>query len=286
MIQYALPDFTVRLSFNLMFIRMMKSAPEMFYDDISFDRLYGCFPDCIMNGGRVMNGKRFSYSQINETFDTIEKEGLGIRLTFTNMFLQPEHFEDSYANTILKAAQGRNAKVIVWSDKLGAYISNRYHLGLILSTSRELDGVGELNKMLESYDMVVLDYNHNKDDVFLKQVMYPSRLEVMVNEVCRPGCTTRRLHYEDESRCQLKNIPSSFRCPEIYEGAGFSKRTGLSPTILGNNDIHRLNETYGINHFKIVGRNTSVGMYLEAYLYYLIRPKYHSVVEKIIQRHL
>ncbi len=285
MIQYALPDFTVRLPFNLMFIRMMKSAPEIFFDNIRISSLYGCFPGCFMNGGRVMNGERFNYNQINETFDIIEKEGLGIRLTFTNMFLKPEHFEDSYANTILRAAQKRNAKVIVWSDELGDYITSRYHLGLILSTSRELDGVDELNRMLESYDMVVLDYNHNKDDVFLKQVMYPSKLEVMANEVCRPGCPTRRLHYEDESRCQLENIPSSFRCPDIYEGAGFTTRTASSPTILGNDDIQRLNETYGISHFKIVGRNTSVGMYAEAYLYYLVRPMYRGVVEKIIRRY-
>ena len=161
MICYALPDFTTWLPLNLTVAGMMRTAPEMFLEDVRAECIYGCFPDCIMNGGRVIPGERAGYDQIARTFDAIEKEGLGIRITFTNMLVRPEHFEDEYANDILRAASGRNARVIVWSDELGEYISGRYKLGLILSTTRELNGVEELNAMLGRYDLVVLDYNHN-----------------------------------------------------------------------------------------------------------------------------
>ena len=285
MIRYALPDFTARLSFNLMFARMMHTAPELFFDDIKAECVYGCFPDCIMNGGRVIPGERASYDQISETFDAIEKEGLGIRITFTNMLIRPEHFDDEYANTILKAARGRNAKVIVNSDELGEYISNRYHLGLILSTTRELSGAEELNMMLDRYEMAVLNYNHNKDDAFLKQVSHPDRLEVMVNEPCKPGCTTRQQHYLEDSRSQMEHRRESFNCPGGCEKAGYTMRTATSPTILGNDDIRRLNKTYGIEHYKIVGRRLSVSRSSEAYLYYFVRPEYRSTMAKIIQRH-
>ena len=284
MIRYALPDFTRRLSLNLMFARMMRTAPEMFYDDIRAECLYGCFPGCIMNGGRVIEGEPADCGEIARTFDAIEKEGLGIRLTFTNMLIRPEHFEDEYANSILRAAQGRNARVIVKSDELADYMSGRYHLGLILSTTRELSGVEELNTLLGRYDLAVLDYNRNKDDAYLQQVCDPSRLEVMVNELCNPGCPHRRQHYTEDSRCQMEHAAITFRCPGGQETAGYTTRTGGSPTILGNEDIRRLNSTYGISHFKIVGRGTAVGRYKEAYLYYLVRPEYRGLVERVLHR--
>ena len=286
MILFALPDFTSMLSYNLMFARMMQTAPELFHDDVKADCIYGCFPDCIMNGGRVIPGERAGYDRIARTFDAIEKEGLGIRITFTNMLVRPEHFEDEYANDILRAASGRNASVIVWSDELGEYISGRYKLGLILSTTRELNGVEELNAMLGRYDLVVLDYNHNKDDAFLRQVSDPARLEVMVNEYCKPRCPYRQQHYLQDSISQMEHVPSSFRCKSGCEQPGYTTRTAESPTIMGNEDIRRLNSTYGISHFKIVGRQLFRALFCESYVYYFSRPQYRSTVMNILVRQI
>ncbi len=286
MILYALPDFTVMLSWNLTFAGMMREAPEMFFSDVKSDCLYGCFPGCIMNGGRMLSGGRASYEQISKTFDAIEEAGLGIRITFTNMLVRPEHFEDEYANTILRAARGRNARIIVWSDELGEYISGRYNLGLILSTTRELKGTDELNEMLRRYDMAVLDYNHNKDDAFLQQIACPEKLEVLANEMCAPGCKVRQQHYLAESRSQMERKPVSFTCPGQYEMAGFTTQAVSSPTILSNEDIRRLHKIYGISHFKLVGRKNDARFFYETYLYYLVRPEYRSVMAKIVQKHL
>lgn len=283
MIRFLLPDFITHLHLNLAIPQMIRTIPELFREDIAIDSMYGNFPNCIMNGGRVIQGTSYSYDEIQETFDQIEQEGLGIRLTFTNMLIKPEQFEDEYSNMILKAAQGRNASVIVYSDELGDYISGKYHLKRVLSTTRALSGVEELNAMLDRYDMVVLDYNHNKDDNFLKQVRDPARLEVMPNEFCRPNCPTRQIHYECDSYSQLEQIPAFFTCPQKCSSCGFTMKTNDSPHLLSNEDIRRLNAVYGISYFKIVGRKLAIGLTLEAYAYYFAKTEYRSAVMKILK---
>ena len=283
MIRYALPDMSKRLSLNLMFAEMARTAPELFLEDIRLDSVYGNFPGCIMNGGRLISGERYSEKQINGTFDRIAEAGMIPRLTFTNLLVGPEHFGDAYANTILKAGKARNAEVIVYSDELADYITEHYGMKLILSTSRPLDGVEELNRMLDRYSMVVLDYMHNKDDAFLRQVSDPTRLEVMPNELCKPDCPLRRAHYEAVSRLQLDSTAPDFACGGETEKWDYSGRTAQSRTILGNDDVRRLNSTYGIEHFKIVGRNGPLNYYTESYLYYLIRPEFHGTVYKIMK---
>ena len=289
MISYSLPDFTRHLQLNLMMIDSMRKNPEIFLDDIEISSLYGNFPGCIMNGGRIMQDAqaRCTYAQIAETFDAISEKGLTTRLTLTNMLLSPEQFEDEYCRMIFEAARGHDVEIIVNRDDLADYISSRWHFRRILSTTRVLSGVEELNRMLERYDLVVLDYNHNKDDAFLKQVSDPSRLEVMPNELCRPGCQARQQHYLAVSRFQLTG-ESDFQCPnaEYYEKPGFTCRTQSSPTLLGNDDIRRLNAEYGIRHFKIVGRLHSKAVLLESYVYYLIRPEYRTIMLEILRKKL
>ena len=283
MILYSIPGFVSHLRFNLNFAKMMKTAPELFYDDVRIDSIYGNFPGCIMNGGRATLGMPYNYEQINRTFDQIENEGLGIRLTFTNMLIKPEQFEDEYSNIILKATQGRNAWVIVFSDELGDYISCRYHMNRILSTSRLLSGVEELNTMLERYNMVVLDYNHNKDHEYLRQINVPSRLEVMPNELCQPHCPVRQEHYQNESQSQLTHTKTTFLCHGDCSGAGYTAHTDMSPHLLSNEDIRDLNRRYGIRHFKIVGRKLSANLYLETFAYYFAKPEYKNVIWKIMK---
>ena len=287
MIQYALPGITdKRMFLNMIFVKLMQSAPDLFFDGITISSFYGNFPACIMNGGRLCFGRHYSSDQIRETMKKISEAGIITRLTFTNMFIKPEQFDDEYSNIILKVAQEHNAEVIVNSDKLGEYITNQYRLKLILSTTRQLNGVEELNKMLDRYNLVVLNYNHNKDDRYLEKIRKPNKLEVMPNELCEPHCPNRQKHYEHLSRCQLNNKETVFICPQIREKKGFTNRTESSETLLSNSDIRRLNSRYGIQHFKIVGRLESRETTIESYLYYLVQPQYRSVVYKIIKKKL
>ncbi len=283
MIQYSLPDITWHLSFNLKLSQLRHTAPELFYDDAGISSVYGCFPGCIMNGGRYFIGKRYTYDQIAKAFDSITEESLITRLTFTNMLITPEQFEDEYCNMILRAAQGRNVEIIVYLDELDDYISSRYHFKRTLSTTRALSGVDELNAMLARYDMVVLDYNRNKDDDFLRKVSDPTRLEVMPNETCQPDCPLRQQHYIHNSRCQLDNMELPFSCAKGHQINRFTSPPADSQTLLSIDDIRRLYNTYGISNYKIVGRSLSVEDSLNSYMYYLIRPEYRPAVQRILK---
>ena len=200
------------------------------------------------------------------------------------MLIRREQFGDEYCNTILKAAHGRNVEVIVYLDELDDYISARYSFKRTLSTTRALNGVDELNAMLARYDMVVLDYNHNKDDEFLKKVYDPARLEIMPNETCQPGCQIRQQHYMHNSRCQLDNTELPFSCGNNHKIKRFTTSPPAdSPTLLSNEDVRRLNRIYGISNYKIVGRSLPIKYSLFSYLYYLVQPEYHPVVQRVLR---
>ena len=275
MINYSLPDFCSGLQYNLMFVELTRSCPQFFYDDVRIASLYGCFPSCVLNGGRTYVQQRYTAEQVKATFDAVQQAGLTVRLTFTNMLAGPEHFEDEYANMILDAADGHDCEVIVYSDELADYIRARHGFKTVLSTTRQLADVDEMNRMLDRYDTVVLDYMRNKDDAYLSQIAHPERVEVMPNELCNPGCPHRQSHYLHNSRQQLESRVTPFRdCS--HEGVGFTSRTAQSPTLLGNEDIRRLEREYGIHDFKVVGRGVKSELTLESYLYYLAKPEHRA----------
>jgi hypothetical protein len=287
MISYSLPDFTVALNFNLMFAQLMKQTPEMFFDDVRLTSLYGCFPSCIMNGGRAYVRDRYTDAQIDATFAAVEQAGLKTRLTFTNMLVTEEQFSDEYFNRILNVADSHDVEIIVYSDALDDYIASSHRFPRTLSTTRLITEPAEMNAALARYDMVVLNYNLNKDDLFLMQVSDPARLEVMPNELCNPGCPHRQSHYRHNSADQLANRVTPFRDCR-HEGLGFTTRTADSPTLLGNDDVRRLNATYGIENFKIVGRGVTSALTMESYLYYLVRPEHRAglgaALEQVIRK--
>ncbi len=283
MISYSLPDFTVALDLNLMFAQLMRQSPEMFLDDVRVASVYGCFPGCVMNGGRAFVRERYDAAQIDATFAAVERAGLKTRLTFTNMLVGEEQFGDEYFNLILHVADDHDVEVIVYSDALDDYIACDHSFARTLSTTRQILDPGEMNAALGRYDMVVLNYDLNKSDLFLMQVSDPTRLEVMPNELCNPHCPYRQRHYLHNSADQLAGRVTPFR-PCSHEGAGFTTRTADSPTLLGNDDVRRLNATYGIESFKIVGRGVTSDLTLESYLYYLVRPEHRAGLEAALRR--
>lgn len=85
--------------------------------------------------------------------------------------------------------------------------------------------------MEKDYYLVVLDYDLNYDEAALAAVKpYADRIEMLVNEVCYPGCPKRTERYLQQSRPQLEyDISTPFPCPNLatprkicgmYEQAG------------------------------------------------------------------
>ncbi len=276
MIDFTVPDFTLGLKRNLVFAQLMRDCPQFFNEGVRIQSVYGCFPGCVANGGRTFVRERYTPDQVEATFDALDEFGLKARLTFTNMLLEPRHLEDGYFNMILEAGARHGAGVIVYSDLVDAYVRER-HPGMerTLSTTREILDADELTRALEAYDLVVLNYNLNKDRAFLDRVGHTERLEVMANELCNPHCPHRHEHYLHNSADQLAGRITEFRRCNLA-GKDFFKLAPTSPTILTCDDVRDLHRRYGVPRFKLVGRGVGQDLNLESYLYYLVRPEHRD----------
>ena len=276
MIDFTVPDFTLGLKRNLVFAQLMRDCPQFFCEGVRIQSVYGCFPGCIANGGRTFVRERYTPDQVEATFDALDEFGLKARLTFTNMLLEPRHLEDEYFNMILEAGARHGAGAIVYSDLVDAYVRERHpEMERTLSTTREILDPDELTRALEAYDLVVLNYNLNKDRDFLDRVGHTERLEVMANELCNPHCPHRREHYLHNSADQLAGRITEFRRCNLA-GKDFFRLAPTSPTILTCDDVRDLHERYGVPRFKLVGRGVAQDLNLESYLYYLVRPEHRD----------
>lgn len=276
MVGYTLPDFTVGLKRNLVFAQLMRDCPQFFREGVRIDSVYGCFPNCPVNGGRTFVREPFTARQMEDAFAALEQQGLVARLTFTNMLVEERHLADPYFNLILDVAAEHGAGAIVYADLVADYIRARHPgMEITLSTTREILDVDELNRALDAYDVVVLNYNKNKDRAFLDAVGRPAKLEVMANELCNPGCPHRAEHYLHNSRDQLDGRITEFRRCNLA-GKDFFKLAPTSPTILTPEDVDDLHARYGIERFKLVGRGVAGDVNLESYLYYLVRPEHRA----------
>lgn len=191
MINYTLPDFTVNLGLNLFFVRLLRERPEMAREGVAVTSLYGCFPGCVMNGGRTYLRERTSPAAMERTFAIMAEYGLVPRLTFTNSLVSEETLADPYFNDIcLAAARLRAARPSVYDDAAGAYLRENYGMPLVLSTTREVADAATFNGLARAYDWIVLSYNIHKDPVVLGALAAPEKAEIMVNEFCVPAAPT------------------------------------------------------------------------------------------------
>ncbi|MDR1184300.1 MAG: hypothetical protein LBK67_05840, partial [Coriobacteriales bacterium] len=195
MISYTLPDFANGLWRNIFFIHLSNSHPEYFKDKVRIDSVYGCFPGCVMNGGRAFIREPYTAKRMKEVFSLLDEHGVKARLTLTNMLVEEKHLYDKYFCSMMDCARGHNVEVIVYSDLLSRHIAEHYGFRQILSTTRPITSVEKLNEATKRFECVVLDYNRNKDREFISRIEDKDRIEVMVNEFCRPGCPYRTKHY-------------------------------------------------------------------------------------------
>ena len=49
-------------------------------------------------------------------------------------------------------------------------------------------------------------------------------------------------------------------------------------------EVREVHERYGIDHFKIVGRNVPFPLVFDELLYYLVRPEYHEEVRGMLAK--
>ncbi len=257
--------------------------PEVLKENIEIKSAYGS-PTCIWNGGRVIQGY-WSKEFLTEVKDFMASMNIPVRFTFTNNMLEEKHTLDTYGNMLLEIFNTGNNEIICNSDVLENYIRNHYgnNYKYSSSTTKCLQTADTQNQELtkNQYDLVVLDYNHNKNFKYLKTIVNKDRCELLCNPVCPPGCVKRLEHYTNISKAQLNFSELAMEC----ENAGRSF-WGMqqNSNFISNSDIENKYFPMGFSNFKLEGRSSSPLDLVDILVYYLIKDKYKGEVREFLQQ--
>lgn len=276
MINFSIPDFFFNFDLNVILLYLMENEKEKFYDDIKIDSIYGSFP-CIWNGGRAINGGTHQI-EMKKCIEYFNKKNISIRHTFTNSLLTEDDLRDHTGNLICKLSENSLNGINVFSSLMYNYIKTNYpKFYLIWSTTLGEKNIDKINELSEK-DLLVLDYNLNKDFKTLKKLKHPENVEILVNEICVENCTFRQKHYEFESNKQLNLLSENFTCPHQVDL--FYTNTVNRKHYITINSIYHNYLDMGINKFKIMGRGRPLSEIIEYYVLYFVKPEYQNEIRQ------
>lgn len=289
MIKFSLAGYYSKYVLNTMILALYKTNRHYFYDNIEIESIYGTLP------GLIWTGCRFIYpiqeinpysSEIYDMRDAYNDFNIKLRHTFTNSELTEDMLLDYRGNSWLKACEKDGNGVIVATELMAEYIRKNYPTyEIIWSTSCCIQDIETVNKLSEK-EMVVLDYTYNTNDNLLRQIKYPENVEILCAEYCIDNCPMRKQHYKVHSDMILnaeKNRYLDTSC-NFYSQlkSNFYQILEARDHVLTHEQIEKMYNTYGINHFKLNGRALSAIDYIEILVYYLIKPEYRDYVRHLI----
>jgi len=286
-VYWHLPGFCVNFYLNQIIVNLMKEYPDKFRDGYCVGSVYGTFPGAIWNGGRFVYGisAKKDMEQIISTFNRFD---VPVRFTWTNSLIEEKHVYDTYCNLIMDIANNGKNQVLVNSKPLEDYLKKTYpNFEYISSTTKRITTLEGMQKELDNgYFMVVLDYDLNHNEEVLKALEpQADRVEILVDEVCYPGCPKRTEHYRDESYRQLTfDRGTVFDCPNRKTTPCFAESM-KRPSFISNEDIGSYIDRGYVN-FKLVGRGLPKEMVLDSYMYYLVKDEYRDFIRTKVEKTL
>lgn len=273
-VYWHLPGFCAFRFLNQIFINLMHDYPDKFRPGYRIGSVYGSFPGAIWNGGRAVFGITYK-ADMERLIKTYNDKGVPVRFTWTNSLLEEKHLNDTYCNLIMRVADNGLNQVLANTEILENYIRENYpKYPIISSTTKRMTDLESLKEELgKDYHLVVLDYDLNHNEEALQAMEpYADKLEILVNEICYPGCKMRKEHYRSESQSQLEfDNRSDFRCPNKSTPRVF-KECMDRPAFISNEEIGSYIDR-GFVNFKIVGRGLPPQLVMDSYLYYLPNEK-------------
>ena len=205
-IYWHLPGFCYFRLLNQVLMNLMKDYPDCFEEKYCIGSVYGTFPGAVWNGGRAVFGIT-GIKDIRAILKLYNDRGVPVRFTWTNSLLEEKHIYDTYCNLIMKEADNGMNQVLVNRPVLEEYIRRQYPgFKLISSTTKRITGLdGLLEELNKDYFLVVLDYDLNHNEEVLSAIgKQADKVEILVNEICYPGCPKRSEHYRQQSQMQLE----------------------------------------------------------------------------------
>ncbi|MGN0402174.1 MAG: hypothetical protein ACI4HQ_07935 [Acetatifactor sp.] len=284
-VYWHLPGFCYFRLLNQVIINFMKEYPDSFREGYRIGSVYGTFPGAIWNGGRTVFGIT-GKSDIQRILNMYNSRGIPVRFTWTNSLLEEKHNYDTYCNLIMRLADNGLNQVLVNSPALEEYVRREYPgFKRISSTTKRITGLeGLLSELEKDYYLVVLDYDLNHNEQALKAIeAQAGRVEILVNEVCFPGCPKREEHYRQQSQLQLEyDVNTGFPCPNRVGQATFED-CKKRPAFVSNEEIESYIER-GFVNFKIGGRGMPQEFVKESYLYFLVKEEARDFIRRKIDK--
>ncbi len=282
-VYWHLPGFCYFRLLNQVIMNLMKDYPDKFREGYCIGSVYGTFPGAIWNGGRAVFGIT-GKDDIKSILKIYNSRGIPVRFTWTNSLLEEKHVYDTYCNLIMQLADNGMNQVLVNQPVLEEYICKNYPgFKRISSTTKRITGLkGLLEELEKDYYLVVLDYDLNHDERVLSAIQdKAAKVEILVNEVCFPGCPKRTEHYRQQSKMQLEyDINTSFPCPNRTRERSFEECMDR-PAFISNEQIGEYIDR-GFVNFKIVGRGMPVEYVKESYLYFLVKDEHREFIRNKI----
>lgn len=277
-VYFHLPGLFVFSTLYKSVLRLYTEEREKFNDWMEIGSIFGAPRAASWGGGRIPKSSEDSDEEVARF---MKEYHIPCRLTFSNNQLEAKHLWDIYCNYLLDLFYWEGNSIIINSPILEEYIRKKYPKYKIISSTTKClnEKDSALNELKYEYEMVVLDYNFNKDFEFLNNIQNKEKCELLINPVCMPKCPRRKEHYTFMSKAFLHELGEyqNFECP--YQTAKFFQAQ-KNPLFISVEDIQNIYIPMGFKHFKIEGRTTGWDDLIEILLYYLVKPEYQLEIRE------
>ena len=181
-----------------------------------FSTIHGSY-SCKYNGGRTALYYN-SWTNIENNIKRYNKKGIGIKLTFSNMNIHKEQFEEKEMRQyldVLNETKGIGNGIICVNDDFAELVKKNYpdlelvasHVKVELETKMGItDTVDYYNSKFGLYDIVVMNNYRAFDDNFLYEIKHPEKVEFIVNHSCTTNCQLAKYHHSLIDK--LQNVKS------------------------------------------------------------------------------
>ena len=279
-ILFSIPDFYFLYDLNMTLLQIMQQEPEKFYEDIKIDSIYGSFPGCIWNSGRAACGWA-NIENIISTVSAFNQLGISVRYTFTNSEIRGRHLLDYQCNTILQntgnLVKGIRNGVNVNQPILAEHIEKNYpEFYLMWSTTKGENSIEETNRLSE--DRITVPYYGMNNTTAIQKFTHPENIEILVSEACIERCPKRAEHYKSIGKLQLLELTEPFECPYGCEQYFYYDTPVKRDHYVSIDDIRNTYLPWGINKFKIGGRQDHPINIIENYVNYFAIPEHRDNV--------
>lgn len=280
LVKYILPGFYEHFNIYKNAFNIFEKYPYFLNENTSIGAIYGNFQFCIWDGGRIFTDYQWASKQdIIKIRDYFNEKNIPLRFIYTNPILKEKDFYDRYSHFCTSLCYSKNNEIVINNSEFELFMRKEYpDFKYISSTTKCLtnmeQSLEEIQK--ESYYMICLDYNLNKNEKFLKQIpkeLY-NKIEFLSNAICAPACPSRKKHYMLNGISHL-NAGKNFNIDHcgIQQGI-MSKKVNDFKNTLTPDDIYKVYAPQGFENFKLEGRTLPDSDIILILAKYLIKTDY------------